>query len=72
MTRLYIYSLQVEKYTFRQELLGNDLIRYYLETGGNKFYLMVGSDGRITALNANDLVLGSQNDVKSRFTIEQL
>ena len=61
---MYIYSLQVEKYTFRQELLGNDLIRYYLETGGgNKFYLMVGSDGRITALNANDLVLGSQNDV---------
>ena len=56
-------------FTFRQELLGNDLIRYYLETGGNKFYLMVGSDGRITALNANDLVLGSQNDTKSRFTI---
>ena len=69
---LYVYSLQVEKYTFRQELLGNDLIRYYLETVGNKFYLMVGSDGSITALNANDLVLGSQNDVKSRFTIAQL
>ena len=59
-------------FTFRQELLGNDLIRYYLETGGNKFYLMVAPDGKITALNANDLVLGSQNDVKSRFTIEQL
>ena len=33
---------------------------------------MVGSDEKITALNANDLVLGTQNDVKSRFTIEQL
>lgn len=59
-------------FTFRQEHLGNDEIRYYLQTGGNKFYLMVGSDRRITALNANDLVLGSQNDAKSRFSTLQL
>ena len=56
-------------FTFRQEHLGNDEIRYYLERGGNKLYLMVGSDGNITTLNANDLVLGSQNDTKSRFSI---
>ena len=67
-----MYSLQADKYTFRQEHLGNNLIRYYLETGGNKFYLMVGSDKRITTLNANDLVHGSQSDVKSRFTISQI
>ena len=54
-------------YTFRQEHVTNDHMRYYLETGGNKYYLMVGSDGNITTLNANDLVLGSQNDTLSRF-----
>ena len=59
-------------FTFRQEHLGNDEIRYYLETGGSKFYLMVAPDGKITTLNVNDLVLGSQNDAKSRFSILQL
>ena len=54
-------------YTFRQEHVTNDHMRYYLETGGNKYYLMVGSDGNITTLNANDLVLGAQNDMLSRF-----
>ena len=58
-------------YTFRQEHVTNDHTRLCLETGGNKYYLMVGSDGNITTLNANDLVLGSQNDTVSRFRIEQ-
>ena len=53
---------------FRQEHLGNDKIRCYLQTGGNMFYLMVGSNRRINALSANDLALGSQNDAKSRFS----
>ena len=59
-------------YTFRQEHVTNDHMRYYLETDGNKYYLMVGSDGNITTLNANDLVLGSQNDTESRFRTEYM
>ena len=59
-------------FTFRQEHLGSNLIRYYLETDGNKFYLVVAADSKITTLNANDLVPGSQNDAKSRFTIFQI
>ena len=55
-------------YTFKQEHVTNDHMRYCLETGGNKYY---GSDGNIITLNANDLVLGSQNDALSRFRIEQ-
>ena len=62
-----VYSLQANMYTFTQEHVTNDHMRYYLETGGNKYYLMVGSDGNVTTLNANDLVLGSQNDTMSRF-----
>ena len=59
-------------YTFRQEHVTNDHMRYYLETDENKYYLMVGSeDGNITTLNANDLVLESENDTLSRFRIEQ-
>ena len=54
-------------YTFKQEHVTNDNMRYCLETGGNKYYLMVGSDENITTLNANDLVLGSENDTLSRF-----
>ena len=56
-------------HTFRPEHVTNDNMRYYLETGGNKCYLMVGSDGNIITLNANDLVLGSQNDALSRYPI---
>ena len=66
-----VYSLQADMYAFKQEHVTNDHMRYYLETFGNKYYLMVGSDGNITTLNANDLVLGSQNDSLSRFRIEQ-
>ena len=53
-------TINLQCCTFRQEHFGNDLIRYYLEIDGNKFYLMVTSDRRLTTLNANDLVLGSQ------------
>ena len=58
-------------YTFTQEDVSNQQMRYYLETGGNKYYLMVASDGNLTTLIANDLVLGSENDTKSRFYILQ-
>ena len=54
------------------EHVTNDDMRYYLETGGNKYYLMVGSDENITTLNANDLVLGSQNGTESRFRTEYM
>ena len=57
-------------YTFREELTaGGQSVRVYLQTGGAKYYLMVASNGKIVALNANDLVLGSQNDTRSRFTL---
>ena len=64
-----VYSLQTSMYTFKQEDVANTVenVRYYIETGGNKYYLMVASNGRITTLNANDLVSGSQNDTRSRF-----
>ena len=42
-------------------------MRYYSETGGNKYYLMVAPNGNLIALNADDLVPGSPNDVQSRF-----
>ena len=58
-------------YTFTQEDVNNHEMRYYLQTGGNKYYLMVASDGNLTTLIANDLVLGSENDTKSRFYILQ-
>ena len=57
-------------YTFREETTDNaQQVRYYLQTGGEKYYLMVASNGNLIALNANDLVLGSQNDTHSRFRI---
>ena len=60
-------------YTFREEATDNtEEIRYYLQTSGGKYYLMVASNGNVTALNANDLVLGSQNDTQSRFRIVYL
>ena len=57
-------------FTFREEATDNaEQVRYYLQTGGNKYYLMVASNGNLIALNANDLVLGSQSDTRSRFRI---
>ena len=59
-------------YEFRDEATDHaQEFRYYLQTGGEKFYLMVASDGNIVALNANDLVAGSQNDTQSRFRTVQ-
>ena len=57
-------------YTFKQECVTNSVMRLYIETttGGNdKYYLMIASNGDLTTLDANDLVLGSQNDTRSRF-----
>ena len=57
-------------YTFRQERVTSSVVRFYIETttaGENRRYLMVKSNGDLTALDANDLVLDSQNDTQSRF-----
>ena len=57
-------------FTFREEPTDNaEQMRYYLQTGGNKNYLMVSSNGSLISLNATDLALGSQNDTRSRFRI---
>ena len=57
-------------FTFREEATDNaEQARYYLQMGGNKYYLMVASNGNLIALNANDVVVGSQNDTQSRFRI---
>ena len=57
-------------FTFREEATDTaEQVRYYLQTGGNKYYLMVASNGNLIALNANDVVVGSQNDTQSRFRI---
>ena len=57
-------------FTFREEATDKaEQVRYYLQTGGNKYYLMVASNGNLIALNANDLVFGSQSDTQSRFRI---
>ena len=42
-------------------------VRYYLEKDGDKYYLMVTSEGDVTILNANDLEIGSLNDMRCRF-----
>lgn len=54
--------------SFSKEKLVGEQVRYYLETGGNKYYLMVTSNGNMSTLNADDLVLNSQNDIQTRFT----
>ena len=66
---MVLHSLQADMYTFRQEDVTSDFVRYYLQTGGNKYYLMVGTDGTVTTLNADDLMLGSQNDAQTQFQI---
>jgi len=57
--------------TFGQEDVTNatEQVRYYIEMDEDKYYMMVTSDGDITTLNADDLVEGSANDFKCRFTI---
>ena len=60
-------------YEFRDEATDHaQQLRYYLQRGRDKFYLMVASDGNIVALNANDLVAGSQSDTRSRFRLVYL
>ena len=54
-------------YTFRQEYVTKEQVRYSLETGGSKYYLMVALNGNVNAMQADDLMLGSQNDKQSRF-----
>ena len=56
-------------YEFKQEKVDgiNHQVRYYLETGGNKFYLMVTLEGVATTLHANNLVIGSINELRCRF-----
>lgn len=51
-------------YTFRQEKVNDSALRFYLVTGGKKYYLSTASNGNITALNADDL---SQSDIHSTF-----
>ena len=56
-------------YTFKREdvtgVVGQT--RYYIETDGNKYYLMVTADGDVTTLHADDLKIGSLNDLRCRF-----
>lgn len=55
-------------YTFKQENVTNAVKRLYIEIGGNsKYYLMTASNGNLTTLDADDLVVGSQNDTQSKF-----
>ena len=42
-------------------------LRYYVESDGKKYYMMVQPNGDVTTLPAEDLVLGSTNDNQSRF-----
>ena len=63
--------LQTDIFTFIQEdvtgAVGQVKVRYYIETNGNKHYLMVTSHGGVTALHANGIEIGSLNDLHSRF-----
>ena len=53
-------------YTFREEATDNaEEMRYYLQTGEEKYYLAE-SDGNLITISADDL---SQNDAQSRFRI---
>ena len=64
-----ICLLQTDAFTFTQEDVTGiaDQARYYIETDGDKYYLMVTSHGDVTALHADDLEIGSLNDLHSRF-----
>ena len=56
-------------YRFKQEsvtgVVGQQ--RYYLKRGEDKYYLMVTSEGDVTTLHANDLEIGSTNELRCRF-----
>ena len=56
-------------YTFMQEVVTGvvEQTRYYIETDGGRYYLMVTSDGDVTTLHADDLEIGSVNDFRCRF-----
>ena len=58
-------------YTFKKEEVTDSVdkckMRYFLEMGESKFYLMVASDGGLTTLHASSLQTGSLNDLRSRF-----
>ena len=58
-------------YTFKKEEVPDSVdkckMRYFLEMGESRFYLMVASDGGLTTLHASNLQTGSLNDLRSRF-----
>lgn len=48
-------DLNADKYTFKREEINSDEARYYLETDGNIYYLMVTSDEDITCQHSDNL-----------------
>lgn len=61
------YFLQEDyRFTFKEESVDKQS-RYYVESDGNKYYLMVQPDGIVNTLLGSDLVIGSSNDISTRF-----
>ncbi|XP_065910825.1 uncharacterized protein [Dysidea avara] len=57
-------------YRFKQEDIdGVQDLRYYVESDGKKYYMMVQPNGDITTLLAEDLELGSTTDTQCRFRL---
>ena len=56
-------------YVFKQEAVVGAVaqVRYYLEKDEDKYYLMVTSEGDVTTLHADNLEIGSLNDLQCRF-----
>jgi len=66
-----LFFLQEDyKFTFKEEII-NDQSRYYVESDGSKFYLMVQSNEIVTTLPGSDLVIGSLNDQSTTFRTVQ-
>jgi len=69
-TLILSFNIQGYIYAFKEEAIdGVQDIRYYVESDEMKYYMMVQSNGDITTLPAEDLVLGSTIDTQCRFRI---
>ncbi|XP_065911310.1 uncharacterized protein [Dysidea avara] len=57
-------------YRFKQEDIdGVQDLRYYVESDGKKYYMMVQPNGDITTLKCNRIQLGSAVDIQCRFRL---
>jgi len=60
------FSQEDYRFAFKQENVDIES-RYYVESDGKKYYLVVQPNGVINTLLGSDLVIGSSKDTSTRF-----